>query len=198
MKANRTLPCADDIQDSRDLDTLLQGLKGVPEWDEDLFNTLDYLYRHRLLRLLCGQAGSDHLRVYRDHLSALLEILGSRDPKVSSRLIGRWPAYVDLVDSQLAVNRNRPFETLLRRTHVREILERVLDGRVRTQRDIQTQLQLKEANASRILKLMEQAQLIRRQKIGRENRIEVGARAEMARVERRKVPRGLDYLVTRG
>ncbi len=198
MKAELSLPCADDIQDSRDLDTLLQGLKGVPEWDENLFNTLDYLYRHRLLRLLCGQASGAHLRAYRDHLSAVLDILGSEVAKMNPTVIGRWAAYVDLVDSQLAVNRRRPSETLLGRTHVREILERVLDGRVRTQRDIQTQLQLKEANASRILKLMEQAQLIRRRKIGRENRIEVGAMAESARVERRTVPRGLDYLVARG
>ena len=198
MKAELTLPLADNLHDSRDLDTLLHGLKGVPEWDANLFNTLDYLYRHRLLRLLCGQAGGAHLRAYRDHLSALLEFLGAREAGLGATVTGRWAAYLDLVDSQLAVNRRRPPETLLGRTHVREILGRVLDGRVRTQRDIQTRLQLKEANASRILKLMEQAQLIRRRKIGRENRIEVGAMAETARVERKTVPRGLDYLVARG
>jgi DNA-binding Lrp family transcriptional regulator len=128
----------------------------------------------------------------------LLDILSGRDANVVAGAMGRWSAYLDLVDSQLTMSRRRPPETLMRRTHVRDILERVLDGRARTQRDIQTQLHLKEANASRILKLMEQAQLIRRRKVGRENQIEVGAMAESARVASRIAPRGLDYLVARG
>jgi hypothetical protein len=198
MNSPLAVPSPDNTRDSHDLEILLKGLKGVPVWDVPLVNMLDYLYRHRLLMLLSGQVGGAHLRAYRDHLDLLLDDLADSQPAVNSTVAGRWAIYRDLAGSQLAANRRPAPDSLLRKTHVRDILERVLDGRVRTQRDIQLQLKLKEANASRILKLMEQSQLIRRRRVGRENEIEAGAAADTAGIGRRTAPRGLDYLTVRG
>lgn len=184
-----------ELAESANLDELLNAVWGIEQWQDWHGQMLDYIYRHRLLRLVRTRASLDEVRALYDHLARInhsrrRDALNALDRPYADR----WQAYRDLLDTHIAALRSHAPERLLQRTHVAEILERIRDGRAATQQDIQEQLSLGEANASRILKLMEAAELVVRHRVGRENHLLPGPSVERIAPPKPKIPRGSSYL----
>lgn len=168
-----------ELVESADLEELMTAVHAIPEWQNRHAQVLDYIYRHRLLHLVrtsaTGSATLEDVDAFYDHLVRVNhprrhEALNALDRPYADR----WQAYQDLLDTHIAALRSGAPERLLRRSHVKEILQLIQTGGATTQKDIQEELQLGEANTSRILKMMEAAELIVRHRVGRENRLVPG------------------------
>lgn len=188
----------ESVARGHDLDELLAVLNSRADWVPRHIEVLDRVYRARLANWAHRGGAMDEAKALRDHLVSIeSEVVPTRIPAAGRDLGIRWAAYRELLDTYIAADRRPLHEGLMQRTHVADILERVVDGRARTQQDIQTQLALKEANASRILKMMEEARLVVRRRVGRENLISPGPVARICVAPSRRQERGLSFLSSR-
>ncbi|MEZ5583079.1 MAG: MarR family transcriptional regulator [Candidatus Competibacteraceae bacterium] len=172
-----------ELAESADLDELLHAVRSIEQWQDRHAQVLDYIYCHRLLRLLRTRAPLTEAIALYDHLAHVnharrrAELNGLEQRRYAER----WRAYQDLLDDQITVLSSDVPQQALQRTHALEIVALVKSGQATTQQAIQEQLGLKEANLSRILKLLEANELIVRRKKGRENHLLPGP--ALARVE---------------
>ena len=185
----------ESIVRNHDLDELLEILTSLETWAPRHTEVLDHVYRVRLANWVYRGGSIDEAKTLQDHFATIeSEVMPTRiaaDDRVHG---ARWGAYREFLGTYIAAARKPLHEGLLQRTHVADILERVVDGRARTQQDIQSQLGLKEANASRILKMMEEARLVARRRIGRENLISPGSTARISAAPARRYRRGVSLL----
>ena len=203
MSTNLLEDMPQELVESADLEELMATVLAIPQWQNRHAQVLDYIYRHRLLRLVrtsgTGCAPLEDVDAFYDHLARVnhprrREVLNALDRPYADR----WRAYLDLLDTHIGALRSRAPERLLQqRSHVADILQLIKIGCATTQKDIQEILGLKEANTSRILKMMEAAELIVRHRVGRENRLVPGP--SLQRLEDRtqrpsQVPRGIYFL----
>lgn len=159
------------------LDDLLAAVRAVEDWTDRHGQVLDHLYRNRIARQFRTGAALDEMAALLDHLQRVAH--PRRAPALDAldrRYAQRWLAYADLLETQLAVQEAGVPPSLLERAHVPVILAGVRDGSLQTQGDVQQHCGLKEANASRVLALLDAAELVLRQRHGREKRLMAGPR----------------------
>ena len=122
-------------------------------------------------------AALDEMAALLDHLQRVAHPRRAQAlDALDRRYAQRWLAYADLLETQLAVQEAGVPDGLLARAHVPVILAGVRDGSLQTQGDVQQHCGLKEANASRVLALLDAAELVLRQWHGREKRLMAGPR----------------------
>lgn len=158
-------------------DDLLAAVRAVEVWTDRHGQVLDHIYRNRIARQFRTGVTRDEMAALLDHLQRVAH--SRRAPALDAldrRYAERWRAYADLLETQIAVQEAGVPDALLTRAHVAVILAGVRDGTLRTQLDVQQYCGLKEANASRVLALLDAAELVLRQRHGRENRLVAGPR----------------------
>lgn len=176
------------------LNDLLQTVRSIEQWEERHAEVLDYIYRIRLIRLLTGRSSEEGLRELADHLDRVahqrrLEALNSL-----ARPYGeRWSVYKDILENRLAALRSSAPEQILKKAHVKLILDLVTRGEVTKQNELQKFLGLKSANLTRILNLMEANDLIQRRTLGREKVIETGPNSERYRDKKTETAKPLRW-----
>lgn len=160
------------------LDALLETVKVIDRWEDRHGQVLDHIYRQRLIKLIRTGAPVNDLRALNEHLARVAHPRRLKQLDSLDRAYGaRWTAYQDIMESRIAALESNAPKQLLKRAHVLEILNMVVDGSVRTQGDIKRKLDLLPANLTRILNMMESNELIKRKIVGREKRIVPGPNA---------------------
>ncbi len=158
---------------------------------------VDYAVRHTVLRLFIrsagGAAGEEELEKVHDGLRRLVPV--ARESELAPWL-PRWRAFADLIESRLAVLDNQDPAAVRSLAHSSAILDLVGRKPGLKQSDIGERLHLKPANLSRILNVLEAHELIERQSVGRERRVNLGrlGRPAAEPVAKGNVRRGRDYL----
>ena len=187
------------IAESARLEDLLKAVRSIAKWEERHAEVLDHTYRHRLVHLIRSKSAAegelqellDHLdRVTHQRRFAALENLGKRYGS-------RWLAYMDILDGRLALMRSPVSERWLNRKHVRDILNLVPERGEIPQSRIKEKLDLRPANLTRVLDIMEANELIERRQDGRENLVRLGPDGvELVRKQGENAagPRMADYL----
>ncbi len=152
-------------------------------------DALDYALRHTVVRLLVRAAGEDELADAYDGLRRLVPV--EREDELAE-WVPRWRAFADLLDARLAVLAARDSDRVFGLLHAREILGLVASEPGLTQAEICERLELKPANLSRILGVLEAHERIERRTVGREKRVHPGRLAsgaeELPRVTDEQVP----------
>ena len=166
------------LAETADLNALLETVKGIDRWEDRHGQVLDHIYRQRLIKLIRTGAPVNNLRALNEHLARVAHPRRFKQLDSLDRPYGaRWTGYQDILESRIAALESNAPKQLLKRAHVKEILNMLIDGSVRTQSDIKTKLKLQPANLTRILNMMESNELIKRKIVGRENRIVPGPNA---------------------
>lgn len=166
------------MAEAASLDQLLHAASSIEIWEERHAEALDNIYRLKIIRLLTRRAPVDDLIFFSEHLENMLHPSGREALRHLERhYFERWSAYKDILESRLASMRNLGPGKVLKMTHVSQILDLVLSGRVTRQAEIQKILGLKKANLTRVLNIMEANGLIERRAEGREKLIGPGEMA---------------------
>jgi len=183
MEAIDLIHCVPErLAEEASLDQLLQTAKSIEKWEERHAEVLDYIYRQRLIRLLTRRSSTDDLSALNEHLERMLHPRRLEAMQHLGRPYGeRWAAYKDILESRLASLRSRAPQQVLKMAHVEQILDLLLSGRATKQSEIQKILDLKKANLTRVLNVMEANELIERRTEGREKFILPGPGIERAR-----------------
>lgn len=154
------------------LEDLWTAATGIEQWAERPAEVLDFIYQFRLIGLLRGRAGIEELLELAEHLDryghpahvALKNAVnGLKKPYAS-----RWLTYKDLLDRRMSAIDNRSDKDLLGRVHVREMLELLARGGEMNHGDLQRALNLRAANTTRIVNMLEANELVECQRQGRE------------------------------
>lgn len=132
---------------------------------------LDHALRHTIVRLLVRPAERDELSEAYDGLRRLVPV--EREGELAEWL-PRWRAYADVLDARLASLGARDQERALQLLHAREIVDLVAREPGHTQAEICERLELKPANLSRILGVLEAHEFVERRTVGREKRVRLG------------------------
>ncbi len=149
---------------------------------------LDYLYRQKLITLVRrakrGEKSVEELHAFAEHLDrsthpARLKKLAHLDKPYGAR----WMAYLDILQSRMAAMGSDVPHQLLKRKHIKEILDVVIESGRAEQKQIREQFKLKAPNLKRILNMMEAAELIEIRTQGRSNIIFPGANISAFRDE---------------
>jgi len=176
----------ENVASEASYDDLWDTVQGVDRWGERQAQVLDYIYQTRLIHLLRSRDDISELE------PKLLEFAVNLDrvthPERSKELNSlakpygaRWCAYQEIAESRLESLRSPASEMFLKRSHVEEILKLVLTGEAKNQRDVESALGIKPPNVTRILKIMEECELIERHSVGREKHLVVGMHGERFR-----------------
>jgi DNA-binding MarR family transcriptional regulator len=194
---------AEVLAEGSDFKSLLEAVEDVEKWGDRPAEVLDHVYRQRLIRFIRSEAGEEKLQEMIEHLDRVtrsdrLEALNHLEKAYGER----WQAYMDLIDSQLAALSCDAPDMLLKRAHVKEILEMIASGRVDTRKEIQDRLHLRQPNLTRILNMMEANELIETQSVGREKRIRLGPMGRSRAISNAEsddpMPRGAKLLAIGG
>lgn len=177
MKLDLIYSMPQQLADNASLDDLLETVSSIDTWQQRHAEVLDYIYLHRVIQLLRNDADEAALSALNKHL-AQVAAPGRKTPlnTLGKHYHARWHAYRDMLESRLSSHNSEGPTLLMQREHVPEILQLVIKG-ASEQKEIQEQLGLKKANLSRILKMMEAQELIRREKHGRTNFLLPGVNA---------------------
>ena len=164
----------EELAETADLDDLLETALKTDQWNDRMVQVLDYIYRQRLDHAL-RFGRSDEIQTLLEHLDRMTH------PRVTDRLDrletpckDRWAGFMDLLEDRLTALASPVPEQLMTRSHVTEIVEMVADNDRIYQSDIGKAWNLRPANLTRILNLMEANELIVRRTEGRKKRIELG------------------------
>ncbi len=176
----------------RSLEDYATLLRQPGELRPEHLRAIDYAVRHKVLRLLARSADAEELEEAFDGLRRLAPV--AREQELASWL-PRWRAFADLIESRLAVLDNQDPAAVISLAHSSAILDLVGNEPGLKQSDIGKRLGLKPANLSRILNVLEGHELIERQSVGRERRVNLGRLAESAKpVPEGDMHRGTFYL----
>lgn len=161
------------------LDQLFQTARSIEKWEERHAEVLDYIYQHRLIKLLTGRSSVDDLSALNQHLELMTH------PRLLKKMAhlrmnygDRWAAYNDVIESRLGFLRSGAPRQVLDMAHVKDILDLVCSSRSIRQAEIQNKLNLKRPNLTRILNVMEVNELIERHAEGKEKIISPGPTLE--------------------
>ena len=166
------------LAETASLDALLEAVRAIEKWDDRHGQVLDHIYRQRLIKLIRTGAPVNDLRALNEHLTRAAHPRRLKQLNNLDRPYGaRWTVYQDILESRIAALDSNAPKQLLKRAHVLEILNLLVDGSVRTQGDIKRELDLLPANLTRILNMMESNELIERKIAGREKQIVPGPNA---------------------
>lgn len=164
-------------QSSAALKWLDAALDRLCQWDEHSARILDQAYRERLARLLRTHAEAEDFReLNRNILRATSQDrekgLGTLDQPYAVR----WLAFSDILDDRLLLLGSTIPEALKERPHVRKILE-FLDSQQEVAQQELGNLDIGEANLSRILSVLEGWEVVVRHRRQREKFVSLGPRA---------------------
>lgn len=159
------------------LDDLLAAVGAVEVWTNRHGHVLDHIYRNRIARLFRTNALLGEMAALLDHLQRVAHPCRAQAlDALDRRYAQRWVAYADLLETQLAVQEAGVPASLLARKHVPEILAGVRDGNLKTKSEVQQRCDLNEIEASRVLALLDAAELVLCQLQKEENRLVAGPR----------------------
>lgn len=163
------------------LDDLLRAVRAVKAWTPRHDEVLDHVYRQRVARLLAVRPDPTALGALFDHL---IRVSARRKraapPGDVPEAATRWDAFARVLDARRALIESATPDEILKRAHVKDILRLVRDaGDVGiAQADIGRELNLRAANLSRILSMLEVHQFVSRGQLdGRSNLIRLGPAA---------------------
>ena len=146
----------------------LHSLDGV---EEEHLEAVDYAVRHTVVRLLVRKAAEEESAECYDSIKSLVPVEREEEWMHWYR---RWTGIADVLDARLASLAARRPEEARRLAHADEILALASEEPGLAQAQIADRLDLKAANLSRILGILEAHELIERRRVGREKRIYVG------------------------
>lgn len=150
----------------------LHGLEGL---EDNHLEAVDYVVRHQTVRLLVKRASEDELAEAYDSIKSLVPVERERD---WSRWHQRWNGIADVLDARLASLAAREPNTARGLAHADRILDLVRVRPDLSQNQIAEYLDLKPANLSRILGVLEAHELIERRTVGREKQVRLGFLAD--------------------
>lgn len=157
---------------------LAAALRGVEAWTSALAESVDYVFRHQVVRLVQRRAGPDELTEWVDVIRRAVppsrrEALDALGTPWSAR----WRAFASVLESRLASLRAQDPAAVLERAHVQKLLDAVLAEPGVSQQALGDTAGLNKANLTRVLNLMEANDLVERRASGRENRVFPGPSA---------------------
>ncbi len=172
------------LAESAALSDLMESIQEIDHVNDRQAEVLDYVYRHRLVRLLRAvKRGDDavvELKALYEHLNSVthprrLERLNSLEKPYGAR----WIAYQDILEHRFAALMSEPSKWILKRAHVKRILSFFLSEKSIKQKEIRKRLKLKPANLTRILGMMAANELVNIHTIGREKIVTIGENGEI-------------------
>jgi MarR family len=141
------------------------------EPSRELLATIDFVLRHQVARALSRDPGRVDFDELHDNLARVMPVkLEERLPEQTIR----WRAFADLVSTRLGMLDTQEPETARSLLHAEEILAFVAQHPGCTQSEIREDRELKPANLTRILGILEANELVERQTVGREKRVYLG------------------------
>jgi predicted transcriptional regulator len=162
-----------------DLGSLMEALRAVKRWTPRKARVLDYVYRHRVIALLRRAREEDELVPLAEHLRrATHSIRRDKLDALDLPYAARWQAYEAMLESGMSVLRAESWRTkvhsLARSPNGRAVLERLREGEVARQKDLEKLLGKKPSYLSQLLDEMESHGLVQRERAGREKRVAIG------------------------
>lgn len=146
-------------------------LRQAVDLEPDHLEAVDYALRHTVVRLLVRAAGEEEMEAAYDALRRMVPVARASE---LAEWIPRWRAFADLLDTRLGILASREPGLALRFAHAEPILHLVADAPGLTQVEIGERLELKPANLSRVLGVLEAHEMIERRRVGREKRVYLG------------------------
>jgi hypothetical protein len=159
----------------RRLEDFAAALRLEGDLSYDHLEAIDYALRHTVVRLLVRAAEREELAETYGALRALVPV--AREEELAEWAV-RWRGYADLLDARLAALAARDEGDPRKLMHAEPILDLVEREEGLAQGEIGERLDLKPANLSRILGVLEAAELIERRSVGREKRVFPGRLAQ--------------------
>jgi CRP-like cAMP-binding protein len=159
----------------RPLTDFAELLRDSAEMGRDHAETIDYVLRHTVVRLLVRAASEEELMAAYENIRALVPV--RREDELAAWL-PRWRTLADVLDARLAVLSNRDLSVARGLLHADRILALIGAEPGLAQAEIGDRLDLKPANLSRILGILEAHELVERRSVGREKRVHLGRLAE--------------------
>ncbi len=156
---------------ARPLEDYADFLRSWRDLRPDRLEAVDYALRHTVVRLLVRAAPEPDLGAAYGALRRLVPV--EREPELGEWL-PRWRGFADLLDARRAALAAQDPAAARRLAHSGTILDLVARQAGLTQAAIAQQLNLKPANLSRILGVLEAHELIERRSVGREKRVYPG------------------------
>ncbi|MCP4118449.1 MAG: hypothetical protein GY737_24240 [Desulfobacteraceae bacterium] len=193
----------ESLAESVSIDDLTETVIKIDAFEERQAQVLDYIYRQRLIRLVCtakrGQSTVKDLRTFAEHMDKVtLPVRIKKLDHLDKPYGARWTAYLEILESRLAALESDAPYHLMNRKNVKEILELILEKGTVSRKQIKETLNLKPANLTRILNMMETSELIESYTVGREKIYSAGANSSVCNP---KIPsinsetkRGASYL----
>ncbi len=181
--------CAPEaLAETTPLSDLMESIRKIDQWNDRQAEVLDYIYKHRLVRLIRtvkrGEGASVELEELYEHLNRVAHPRRLNQLNALEKPYGaRWLAYQDILEHRLAVLMNQPSKWLLRRAHVKEILRLVLKHRSISRKKIPEHINIRQANLTRVLNMMVANELIECHAIGKEKMLTIGENGEKFRSE---------------
>lgn len=151
-----------------------------PDLPPELLSKIDYALRHQVVRALSRTPEPADLETVYDGLRRLIPV--EREDLLATEM-KRWRAFADLVDTRLGMLDSLEPDTARRLLHADRILDFVAKHPGCSQTQIAAELELKAANFTRILGILEANELIERQAIGKEKRVHLGRLERQRRAE---------------
>ena len=158
-------------------DDVLTALRDIEQWTDDIARKLDVYFLHHTIRLLRVSTIHETLLDFAEHLAR------AAHPRRSETLNGldkcyadRWLAWRDLVDAR-AEAMSAPVENAVKnRTHLMTVLKLLADnGDSMPQSEIGKALHINSPNLTRVMNMLEGAEMIERSKEGREKIVRLTA-----------------------
>jgi len=151
-------------------DDILSAVRGVTQWTNDIARKLDVYFLHHTIRLLRVSTSSATLLDFSAHLARVAH--PGRSAALDSlelHYAERWLAWRDLIDARTEAMAAPVGAAVKSRTHLVKALDLLAgNGGTMAQSEIGTQLNLKGPNLTRVMNLLEGAEMIERNKEGRE------------------------------
>ena len=169
----------DELFRTAKLDDLAETLETLEYWTDRQAQVVDFIYQHRMVQMIQEKASEEKLEQLMDHIDQVLHPSRRKNlDQLKRPYADYFQVYFEILANQLEVRQSKVPEIILERKHVTSIFLEVLEtGRIPRQQILQ-QLQIQENNLTRILKLMEENDLIHLQQEGREKWIVLGDNAE--------------------
>jgi hypothetical protein len=155
----------------RSLEDYAALLRQAGELRPEHLEAVDYALRHTVVRLLARAAAEEELEAAYEDLRRLVPV--AREAELGD-WVARWRAFADLLAARLAAVAAQDPAKARTLAHAEAILALVAREPGLTQAEIGERLDLKPANLSRVLGVLEAHELIERRRVGREKRVHFG------------------------
>ncbi len=176
------------LAESTPLPDLMESIREIDRLNDRQAEVLDYIYKHRLVRLIRtvkkGEGAAAELTELYEHLNRVAHPRRLSQLNTLEKPYGaRWIAYQDILEHRLAVLVNQPSKWLLNRAHVKGILRLVVKHGSISRKKIPDHIKIKQANLTRVLNMMAANELIECHTVGKEKILTIGENGAKFRSE---------------